>query len=101
MPEYNDVAQTFYPQMGLTDVWTDIDFYAEKHLHPTQKPLKLITRMVAASSNENDLVLDPFSGVGTTDVCCKQLNRRYLCIEKEEKYHRIAEQRVKNVWEDF
>ncbi|MCU0445069.1 MAG: hypothetical protein MUE85_09135 [Microscillaceae bacterium] len=59
---YEKIAQTFNPQMGITDVWRDIDFYQEKRFHPTQKPLKLIKRLIQASSNENDLVLDPFGG---------------------------------------
>ena len=72
---YKKVSQTFNPQMGYTDVWTDIDFYKEKHLHPTQKPLKLIRRLIEASSNKGDIVLDPFSGAGSTQISSIQLNR--------------------------
>lgn len=87
---YDRVAQTFHPQMGFTDVWTDIDFYKERHLHPTQKPLKLVRRLIDASSNVGDLVLDPFSGSGTTQLCCKQSGRHYIGIEIDEKYYRIG-----------
>lgn len=80
---YKKVAQTFNPQMGYTDVWTDIDFYKEKHLHPTQKPLRLIKRLVEASSNEGDIVLDPFAGSGSTQVACIHLNRHYIGIEMD------------------
>lgn len=91
---YKKVAQTFNPQMGYTDVWRDIDFYKEKHLHPTQKPLKLIRRLIEASSNKNDVVLDPFSGSGSTLVGCIQLNRHYIGIELDEKYYKIGLQRI-------
>lgn len=93
---YKKVAQTFNPQMGYTDVWTDIDFYKEKHLHPTQKPLKLMRRLICASSNEGDIVLDPFSGVGSTQISCIQLNRHYIGIELDENYYQIGVNRIKN-----
>ena len=92
---YNKVAQTFNPQLGYTDVWTDIDFYKEKHLHPTQKPLKLIRRLIEASSNEGDIVLDPFSGAGSTQLSSIQLNRHYIGIELDEGYYKIGLGRIK------
>ena len=92
---YNKVAQTFNPQMGYTDVWTDIDFYKEKHLHPTQKPLKLIRRLIEASSNEGYVVLDPFSGAGSTQISSIQLKRHYIGIELDEGYYNIGLQRIK------
>ncbi len=98
---YRKVAQTFNPQMGYTDVWTDIDFYKEKHLHPTQKPLKLIRRLIEASSNEGDVVLDPFSGAGSTQISSIQLNRHYIGIELDEKYYKIGLQRIKEEKERF
>ena len=92
---YNKVAQTFNPQMGYTDVWTDINFYKEKHLHPTQKPLKLIRRLIEASSNEGDIVLDPFSGAGSTQLSSIQLKRHYIGIELDEGYYKIGLNRIK------
>ena len=92
---YKKVAQTFNPQIGYTDVWTDIDFYKEKHLHPTQKPLKLIRRLIEASSNEGDIVLDPFSGAGSTQISSIQLKRHYIGIELDEEYYKIGLQRIK------
>ena len=91
---YKKVAQTFNPQMGYTDVWTDIDFYKEKHLHPTQKPLRLIKRLVEASSNEGDIVLDPFAGSGSTQVACIHLNRHYIGIEINAEYCALARARI-------
>lgn len=98
---YKKVAQTFNPQMGYTDVWTDIDFYKEKHLHPTQKPLKLMRRLICASSNEGDIVLDPFSGVGSTQISCIQLNRHYIGIELDKDYYQIGINRIKNERENL
>lgn len=92
---YEKIAQTFNPQMGLTDVWTDINFYEEKHVHPTQKPIKLIERLINTSSNEDDIVLDPFSGSGSTPVSCVRTKRHFIGIELDEKYYNIGLQRLK------
>jgi site-specific DNA-methyltransferase (adenine-specific) len=62
--------------------------------HPTQKPEKLIAKIVLASSNPGDLVLDPFLGSGTTSVVAKKLGRRYVGIEREEGYCCLAERRL-------
>jgi DNA modification methylase len=83
----------FNPQMGFTNVWTDIDFYAEDRIHRTQKPLKLIERLVLASSTEGQLVLDPFAGSGTTAVVAKMLNRRCISIEIDPDMANRANQR--------
>ena len=91
---YELIAQTFNPQVGFNDVWSDIDFYSEKRLHPTQKPLKLVERIVCASSNEGDVVLDLFMGSGSTGVACKNLNRNFIGIEKDEKYFEVARGRL-------
>lgn len=94
---YNDVAQTFNPQMGLTDIWRDIDFYKEKRFHPTQKPLKLIQRLIMASSNEGDIVLDPFGGSGSTALSSITLKRNYILIEKDEGYYKTIVERVSEI----
>lgn len=65
-----------------------------KYGHPTEKPLELIKRYIKIGSNENDLVLDPFLGSGTTANACIDLNRRYLGIELNEQYYKIACERV-------
>jgi site-specific DNA-methyltransferase (adenine-specific) len=83
---YESIAQTFNPIMGLNDVWSDIDFYKEQRIHPTQKPLKLISRLVAASSNVYDKVLDPFGGSGSTVIACNDLQRIATVIEIDEEY---------------
>ena len=62
--------------------------------HPSQKPSAVINRLILAGTNEDDLILDPFSGTGTTAVVAKQNNRRWIMIEKEERYNQIAQDRL-------
>ena len=66
-------------------------------LHPTQKPLELIERLVLASSNPGDTVLDPFMGSGTTGVAALQNQREFVGIEKDAGYFDIAQKRIKGV----
>jgi len=63
--------------------------------HPTEKPLKLFSYLVRASSNEGDTVLDPCIGSGTTAVACKELGRNYIGIELNPEYVKIAEERIR------
>lgn len=93
--EYKLVAQTFNPQMGLTDVWRDIDFYEEERIHPTQKPVKLIERLILASSNKGDLVLDPFGGSASTGIASLNTGRRFILFEKDEEYYNLMSSRLK------
>ncbi len=64
--------------------------------HPTQKPIDLLNRIIKASTNEGDIVLDPFLGSGTTAVSCVLNNRKYIGIEKEKEYFELAKKRVEN-----
>lgn len=81
-----------------SNIWTDITIpfwsMAENTEHPTQKPEKLIAKLILASSNEGDMVFDPFVGSGTTAVVAKKLGRRYLGIERERKYVALALKRL-------
>jgi len=65
-------------------------------VHSTQKPESLLHRIILASSNKNDLILDPFLGSGTTAVVSKKLGRNYFGIEKEKNYFDAATKRLKN-----
>lgn len=87
---YYDYAQTFHPMMGLTDVWTDIDFYTSNRIHPTEKPFKLIERLVLATTNAGDVVLDPFSGSGVTGLVAQHCNRDAILFEIDETYFKLA-----------
>ncbi len=81
-----------------SNIWTDltVPFWSmpENTDHPTQKPEKLIAKMVLASSNQNDVVFDPFLGSGTTIVAAKKLERRYFGIEIDREYCCLAEKRL-------
>lgn len=88
-------------KMRLTcpsNIWTDISVpfwsMAENTPHPTQKPEKLIAKLILASSNEGDVVFDPFLGSGTTAVTAKKLKRHFIGIEKEKEYVAYAIKRL-------
>ena len=66
-----------------------------KKVHSTQKPESLLYRVLLASTNKDDLILDPFLGTGTTAVVAKKIGRNYFGIEKEKKYFNVAKQRLK------
>lgn len=89
LPNYDDLVYTFNLPMGLTDVFDDINFYIPKEnkIHPTEKPLKLIDRLVLACSNESDLILDPFMGSGSLAISCINNKRNYLGCELDEVYY--------------
>lgn len=61
--------------------------------HPTQKPVKLLERLIKASSKENDLILDPFNGSGTTGIVAHRMNRKYIGIELDEQYLELTKNR--------
>lgn len=94
---YEKFAQVFNTQMGLSDVWTDIDFYEEKRFHPTQKPQKLIRRLIAASTNPNDLILDPFAGSGAVAVAAEMMNRACVSIERDKDMFDLIRTRISSI----
>lgn len=65
--------------------------------HPAQKPEWLMEDLVQRLTKENDIVIDPFMGSGTTGVACKNLNRNFIGIELDEKYFEIAKNRIENI----
>lgn len=67
-----------------------------ERIHPTQKPLKLFEQILQDYSNENDLVLDCFSGSGTTAIACSELKRNFICIEKDKEYFEKSVERLNN-----
>jgi site-specific DNA-methyltransferase (adenine-specific) len=81
-----------------SNFWDDISIpywsMPENTDHPTQKPEKLIAKLILASSNPGDIVLDPFLGSGTTAVVAKKLNRHYIGIESEQEYCALAQKRL-------
>jgi site-specific DNA-methyltransferase (adenine-specific) len=89
--DYEDLRYTFNNQKTHHSVW-DYEI-AERIDHATPKPVDLLENIIRHSSNETDLVLDPFLGSGTTAVAAKKLNRQCIGIEIEEKYCEIAAKR--------
>ncbi len=67
-----------------------------KAIHPTQKPLAILKKLIEVSSDEGDIVLDPFMGVGSTAVACQQLGRNFLGCELDEKYVALANRRLED-----
>lgn len=67
----------------------------KSNLHPTQKPLSLMEYLVKTYSNEGDIVLDNAAGSGTTGLACKNLNRDYIMIEKDEEIFKVCEERLR------
>src|SRR6185295_10573369 len=81
-----------------SNLWTDLTVpywsMPENTDHPTQKPEKLLAKIVLASSRAGDLVFDPFNGSGTTTVVAKKLGRHYLGVEIDENYSCLAQKRL-------
>ena len=84
-----DIMKKLNNNKQMKDVWeTSLTKPSEKKCgkHPTQKPIELLKKIILASTNENDLILDPFNGSGTTGIVASKLKRRYTGIEKEKEY---------------
>lgn len=85
---------------ALTNVWYDISpivpWSDERNVHPTQKPLELMTRIINMFTNKGDLVLDFTAGSGTTILACQKLDRNYIGIEKDETFYNLMKERIKN-----
>lgn len=98
--DWVDDGEQRYRLTSPSNVWTDISipFWSmpENTPHPTQKPEKLIAKLILASSDAGDVVLDPFLGSGTTSVTAKKLGRNYIGIEREKEYAAIAEKRLED-----
>lgn len=94
------------PYKRTTNVWSDIEEVTIEMaretggrgrrvlLHPAQKPLNALKRIILVSTKENDWVLDPFGGSGQTALACQQLNRNCIIIEKNENYCKIIEDQI-------
>ena len=89
-----------FPSNFWDDVTVPYWSMPENTPHPTQKPEKLLAKIILASSRPGDLVFDPFGGSGSTAVTAKKLGRRYLTIEKDEKYCAMAAYRLEKADSD-
>ena len=96
--DWEETADGNFRNTCPSNFWDDISIpywsMPENTAHPTQKPEKLIAKLILSSSNEGDIVFDPFAGSGTTAVTAKKLNRRYVCIEQNELYGAWAQKRL-------
>nr|WP_228024944.1 site-specific DNA-methyltransferase [cf. Phormidesmis sp. LEGE 11477] len=96
--DWKETQQGNFRATHPSNLWTDISipFWSmpENTDHPTQKPEKLIAKMILASSNPGEVVFDPFLGSGTTSVVAKKLGRHYVGIEQEERYACWAQKRL-------
>ncbi len=97
----------------VTDVWTDIHRIRHNKYrddHPCQLPIHFMERIILMATDENDIVLDPFSGTGTTAIAAKRLGRRFIGFEFDKEYAEIAESKlsqeksnskIENIWVSF
>lgn len=96
--DWQETPQGNFRDTFPSNLWTDltVPFWSmpENTDHPTQKPEKLLAKLILASSNPGDLVLDPFLGSGTTSVAAKKLGRNYIGIDMNEEYCLLAEKRL-------
>ena len=68
-----------------------------KNLHDTEKPVELMKILIENSSNRDEIVFEPFMGIGSTVIACKELNRQYIACEIDEKYYEVAKNRIESV----
>jgi site-specific DNA-methyltransferase (adenine-specific) len=96
--DWNDTKNGAFRDTHPSNIWTDITipFWSmpENTEHPTQKSEKLLAKLILASSNEGDLVFDPFAGSGTSLVVAKKLQRHYLGAEQDELYCLLTQKRL-------
>lgn len=92
--EYEEERYPFHLKKGITDVW-NINFYENlTQTHPCVKPCRLIMRIIDATTNPNDVVLDPFVGSGTTCVASQKLGRKWIGIDINPEYVEMAKKRL-------
>jgi site-specific DNA-methyltransferase (adenine-specific) len=96
----NDTSGTFNNDGKMVHdfIETSLTTGSEKKFgkHPTQKPTKVISHFIKHLSNENDVVLDPFMGSGTTGVCARDMNRKFIGIDLSEEYYELSKNRMLN-----
>ncbi len=114
LKDYGGKKSSLHPFGPLvSDVWSDIHRIRHNKYrddHPCQLPIHLLERIILMSSDESDLVLDPFSGTGTTAIAAKKLGRQYIGFEVDDNYVQItkskldqeeANSKIGNVWVSF
>ena len=96
--DWEETAEGNFRNTHPSNFWDDISIpywsMPENTAHPTQKPEKLLAKLILASSNAGDVVFDPFLGSGSTSVTAKKLGRQYIGIEVNPQYCVWAEKRL-------
>ena len=85
-----------YPEDVIKIDSLNVGAFGNNSIHPTQKPVALFEYLIKTYTNEGELILDNCSGSGTTAVACMNTNRRFICIERDETYHRKSIERLAN-----
>lgn len=92
--QFEDREKNKLPDLRVPSSWQK--FNTEVGLHPTQKPVALFEYLIKTYTNEGDTVLDPCAGSGTTAIAAINLSRKYICIEKDEKYFQVMKNRIES-----
>ncbi len=102
--DWNKIGNYGFRLTHPSNIWSDISvpFWSMKEntFHPTQKPEKLLAKIILASSNKNQMIFDPFAGSGTTMVVAKKLKRNYLGIELDKTFACLAQKRIELAEDD-
>jgi|YNPMSStandDraft_1061717.scaffolds.fasta_scaffold05932_2 site-specific DNA-methyltransferase (adenine-specific) len=105
LKDYGGKKDSLHPFGPLvSDVWTDIHrikHNKKRDPHPCQLPIHLMDRLILMTTDENDIILDPFSGTGTTAISAKRLGRRYIGFELDKKYVEISQQKLERTASNF
>lgn len=94
---YSETDKRLKVYKSVSNVWNIpnlVGLKNEKVKHPTQKPIALFERCIYMASNEGDIVLDCFSGSGTTAVAAYNLNRKFICVERDREYYDLSVSRL-------
>ena len=92
--EYEDLRYTHNLDENHNNLWISKEPRNNGKLHPTQKPIDILERIIKTSSNEGDVILDMFMGSGSTGVACMNTGRKFIGIELDPKYFAISEERI-------
>lgn len=92
--EYEELRHTHVNDAMHCNVWTRAAIPSQKRFHTCEKPVDILSRIIRTSSRPGDIVLDTFMGSGSTGVACVQEGRRFIGIEREDKYFETAKRRI-------
>ena len=91
---YGNKGKSIFREKRYSDIFEFDKISSSKLLHPNEKNVDMLSIYIKNNSDENQIILDPFMGSGTTGVACKNLNRNFIGIEQDETYFKIAKARI-------